>query len=172
MPINNHALIILWSGKDIPDFLVAEIAEILSKNRIAVPELMHIIYKDQAGIADSIIRDCNGESLSVNIKSELEEEQEAIKNAIVYIGERFATDLANKNGGLLTFAVHLTEQVSKARVNTSMNTLVVDENDKALLNAVEIIATKRNDIPMNAARLKNISPKAINVISQVYYQFT
>ena len=171
MSTTNHALIILWNGKDMPDHVVTEIVQYMHSAGVCIPELTKAIYKDQKGIVDSIIRDVDKTCLKVDIQED--EQQEAIKQSVIYIGERFSKYLKGTvRPNVLNFAMAITEAVSKARVNVGANPSAENEYDKALLNAVEIIATARDRIPASVARKYNITTNIVSVISQVYYQFT
>ena len=165
MKVNNHALILLWRGKNLPDYLLEKIGEVLTVNGVTVPELLKATYMDQEGIAQALVRDSG--KIIFDVDSVEDETLTAINNAIVYIGERYKSLLSHKQ--YLGFAVTLSGDVNKANINTSFNVENINENDKALLNAVEILATS-NLNNTEITKKYNISKQVLNIITQVYNQ--
>lgn len=165
MKVNNHALILLWRGKDLPEHLLEKIGEVLTVNGVTVPELLKATYMDQEGIAEALVRD--SEKIIFDIHDAEDNIFNANNNAIIYIGERYKEFLSSKQ--YLGFAVTLSGDVNKANINTSFNVENIREDDKALLNAVEILATT-NLGSAEIAKKYNISKQVLNIITQVYNQ--
>ena len=54
MSTTNHALIILWNGKDMPDHVVTEIVQYMHSAGVSIPELTKAIYKNsEAPLAEA-----------------------------------------------------------------------------------------------------------------------
>jgi hypothetical protein len=168
---NKNALVILWTGNDIPDHLIGKIGDVLVSNNVTIPEMLKIVYKDQEGLSQCLIREANGVS---TIKFDITDDKvaEAIRQAIIYIGKRFEASLTNaKAGNLVPFALELQSALSKARSNASFNILCVDADDKALINAVELIATTSAEVPASFAKKWHFSKSVVDVIKQIHNQF-
>lgn len=152
----SNALIAYWSGNNIPDHLTEKIAELLIINNICKPEDLKIIYKDEKGIAETLLKDIvpftpqAHEFTTVN--------REAVKNAIIYIGENFALSLvhAKKTGNLVPFMCKLIYEYRK-------------KTDNRLMAAVEILSTKDATIPQSLIEKYNFSQNIINIIKEVYH---
>ena len=169
---NKNALVLLWTGNDLPDYLVTKIAEILTTNWITVPELLKVVYKDQEGLAQCLVREANGVS---TVKFDLTDDDlaEAIKQAVIYVGKRFEVSLANAKGNLVPFAIELQSALSQARSNIGFNSLNIlsDTDDKALIKAVELLSTVPAVIPPSLAKKYHITRGVCDVIKQIYNQF-
>lgn len=170
---NKNALVILWTGNDMPDYLVEKIAETMTTSGITVPELMKIIYKDQEGLAQCLVREANGVS---TVKFDVADNDlaKAIEQAVIYIGKRFEVSLASAKGNLIPFAIELQSALSKARSNVGFNFLnmVADTDDKALIKAVELLSTIPAVIPASLAKKYHITKSVCDVIKQIHNQFT
>lgn len=165
MKVNNHALILLWRGKDLPKHLIEKIGEVLTINGVTVPELLKATYMDQEGIAEALVRDSG--KIIFDISDAEDNISNASNNAIIYIGKRYKELLSNKQ--YLAFALTLSGDVNKANIDASFNVENISENDKALLNAVEILATT-NLGNTEIAKKYNVSKQVLNIITQVYNQ--
>lgn len=170
---NKNALVILWTGNDMPDYLVEKIAETMTTSGITVPELMKIIYKDQEGLAQCLVREANGVS---TVKFDVADNDlaKAIEQAVIYIGKRFEVSLASAKGNLIPFAIELQSALSKARSNIGFNILNMssDTDDKALIKAVELLSTIPAVIPASLAKKYHITKGVCDVIKQIHNQFT
>lgn len=167
---NNNAIIILWQGNDIPEYLVDKIQTILLTNGICEGQDLTIVVKDENSIANAILRDtvnkhCNVESDIIRFAKE--PESDAIEHAVVYIGGRFEDSLKRTNtmSGLVTFAMNLTAAVTAAR-----NNLEETEHDNALLNAVSIIKKNCTSINYNStlAKSHHFTKKVVEVICNIH----
>jgi len=169
---NKNALVLLWTGNDLPDYLVTKIAEILTANRITVPELLKVVYKDQEGLAQCLVREANGVS---TVKFDVTDDSlaKAIEQAVTYIGKRFEASLTNAKGNLVQFAIELQSALSQARSNIGFNSLnmLSETDDKALIKAVELLSTVPATIPAPLAKKYHITKSVCDVIKQIYNQF-
>lgn len=156
----NNAIVVLWSGNNLPDYLSQKIGELLINNGICEPENITIIYKDSDGVAKSLIHDtmCNEIVQNVSKNPELE----AITHSVVYIGKRFEP-LIDTNGSLLQFAITLASEAKMAKKNAYRT---ADEN--ALLSAIEIIVNNYALIPKSLAKEYRFTTRVVNVIREVY----
>jgi hypothetical protein len=165
--MNNNALIVLWKGNSIPDYLVGKIAEILTLNNVCTPEMLTIKYKDCDGIANALIRDAES-SANVSTKKDDDTIAEAIKQSVIYIGKRFERSLVIADAPLnntSVFAIELSNAVSKERRNISF-TGVGSNNE--LLTAVEILSTEKGIIPRSLAKKYHFTKNVVEVIKTVY----
>ena len=163
--MKNNALILMWNGNSLPDYLIGKIAEILTTNNVCIPEMLTIKLKDEEAIAKALIRDSSTIQIS---QPKNEDVSEAVKSAVVYIGTRFADSLRMANGAasnMVTFAVELTNAVISAKRNISF--VGVGSNDE-LLTAIEILSTTNAIIPSSLAKKYHFSQNVVNVIKKVY----
>lgn len=167
---NKNALVILWTGNDIPDDLVREIGEIMTRNGVCIPETMKIVYKDQDGLAQCLIREVNGVS-TIKFDVATDELAEALKQAVILIGKRFENLLVNTRN-LTPFALKLSSELSKAKNNVSFNILGASDEDKALVRAVELISTTKAVIPATLAKKYHFTKEVCETIKIVFNQFT
>ena len=159
---NNNAIIILWQGNDLPEYLVEKIQTILLANGICEGQDLTIVVKDENSIANAILRDtvnkhCNVESNIIRFAKE--PESATIEHAVIYIGGRFEASLGNTIG----FTVDITQQVLEAK-SRSFKTA----EDDRLLNAIEIIA--KNDAPISnaLARKYHFNASVVKIITDIY----
>lgn len=166
MPINNYALIILWEGREMPDTLVTEIANVMVSNGVSTPELLTVKQMDSDEIAKALI---NHSVATKPLVKENAPEKDAVKEAVIYIGKRFEATLANANGNYVPFALSLSNALREAKNTLSFNSLSPNHVDeRAIVNAVEILATKKDTIPTTLARKYHFNQKVVNVIAQIY----
>lgn len=162
--MSNNALVLQWKGELLPDYLTQKIAELLIINRICIPEMLTIKYIDEEGIAKILIRDTAQSTVVVKNTSD---DEEAIKNAVIYIGERFKDTLisANKHGDVLLFAIELLDAAIVAKRGISF-TGVGSNNE--LLTAIKILSETTGVIPTALAKKYHFSQKIVDVIKEVY----
>lgn len=158
---SHNALILLWTGRQITDRAMEEIVTVLANHRIAIPELVTAVYKDEQAIANSVIRDSDG-TTHMDVTIQQENADKAFRTAIVYIGERYKNLLMSANGNYASFAFKLT---------TDMNSAFINGNDIELKNACEIIANARVIVSSKFMKENHFSENAVNVIRQVYNHF-
>lgn len=167
-----NALVIFWTGNDMPDYLVGKIAETLTTNGVTVPELLKVVYKDQEGLTKCLIHEANSVS---TIKFDITDDSlaKALEQAIIYIGKRFEVSLANAKGNLVPFAIELQSALSKARSNIGFNILNMSEDtdDRALIKAVELISTTSAVVPASLAKKYHMTKNVFDVIKQIHNQF-
>ena len=163
---NKNAIVIIWEGKEIPDQLTTEICHMFFDNKITYPEMLTCRVYDAKGISDTIIRDITVTEEKTTFSDESDEE--AVKNAIVFIGERFEASLADTKNSWV-FAFELKNAVCNARRSIGFNIMSAEHNaNKALLNAVEVIATKDVKISTNFAKKYHITQVVVDIIKNVY----
>lgn len=154
-----HVLILMWDGKELTEAAINQVATALVQHRITVPELLTSVYKDAEGIADSLIKE-----VSI-VKAEAENDNaEALKAAIVYIGKRFEVALTNTNGDLSTFAAELSNACTVDRVEMRWN----GGGKSELLKAVDIISEADAIIPPSLARKYHFSSRVVAIIKQIH----
>ena len=167
--MKNNALVLLWKGNAIPDYLIKEIAEILASKKVCMPELLTIVSKDDDAIASALIKDicAKGEETTISSTST----QDAINNAVIYIGERFKNSLSGTNGpigNVAIFAIELSNAVATSRRNISF--VGVGTNDE-LLTAIEILSTVNGKIPSNLAKKYHFTQNVVEVIKKIYNSY-
>ena len=106
MQNSKNALVILWTGNPISEYLVQKIVEPFIVNNVTTPELLTFVYKDQDGLANCLVKEANGIS---TIKFDIVDDKlsEALEKSIVYVGKRFEASLINAKGNLAFFAIDL-----------------------------------------------------------------
>jgi hypothetical protein len=149
-----HALVMLWTGNSISDETIKQVATTLVQSKVTIPELLTCVYKDEVGIADSIV------NIPVSGFKE-----EAVKQSVIYIGKRFNNALTNTNGDLSTFAAQLSNACTIDKLNSQWNNC---SDESELLKAVEIISTTDSIIPQTLARQYHFSQRVVSIIKQVY----
>lgn len=167
---NKNALVVMWTGNEVSDDLIKKIAEYLVDSGVTIPELLKIIYKDQDGIAQCMVREANGVQ-TIRFDVTTDELAEALKQAIIFIGKRFEASLTNARGNLVPFALELQQALSKARSAVGFNFLGVSNEDKALIKAVELIATTNAVIPKPLAQKYHITKQVCDIVRQIHNQF-
>lgn len=169
---NKNALVLLWTGNSISDEMVKRIAEYLTTNGICVPELLKAKFYDQDGINNVLVKDLSDEGITPQVIVGTHSNNiapEAVKNAIIYIGERFKDALSNPNE--FVFTLELYDAVRKAKDSIGFNILSAQHAaDMALLNAVEILATTKARIPLSFAKKYHITQNVIDIIICTYKQ--
>ena len=148
--MNKQLMAIIWNGRELPDSLVEKIATIFTANGIANQENISIVYDTNVSI-----KEISGKSLDMD---------ECIKNAIIYIGERFKDTLANNK---LLFAIELSSAVNNANAKMNFNAVSFNEEDEALLNAIQILASA-SMIPKRLSEKYHITKDTISIIKNIY----
>lgn len=164
--MKNNALILLWKGEDLSDYLVQKVAEFLVLNGICTPEMLTIKYKDEDGVANALLRDVSQATVVSTVKTDDVEVEQAVKNAVIYIGERFKDSLRRVE--ILNFTIELYNAVTTARRNISF--VGVGTKDE-LLTAVEILSTANATIPSSLAKKYHFTQDVIKVIKKVYNSY-
>lgn len=166
MPINNYALVIIWEGREMPTPMITEIANVLVSNGVATPELLTMKQLDSDELAKAII---NHSIVKKAVVDNDIPEKDHVKEAVMFIGKRFESTLANANGNYVPFALSLSNALREAKNTLSFNSLSPNHaNERAIVNAVEIIATKKDTISTTLARKYHFNQKVVDVIAQIY----
>ena len=165
MRVNNNALVLLWMGENLPDYLVEKIAEILLNNGICIPEMLTIKYKDEDGLANTLIRDANTNKIQFETVDNSNNIAEAVKQSVIYIGKRFEASLKGTNGNLALFALELNAACISARDIISFSGT---NSGTEILKAVEILATTDAIIPSPLAKKYHFTQNVVEVIKKVY----
>lgn len=162
--MSNNALVLQWKGEILSDYLIQKIAELLTVNRVTIPEMLTIKYVDEESIAKILIRDAAQSTVVVKNTSD---DEEAIKNAVIYIGERFKESLssANKHGDALMFAIELLDAAIVAKRSISFTGV---RSDNELLAAIKILSKTTGVIPSALAKKYHFSQKIVDVIKEVH----
>jgi len=165
----NNALVLLWKGENLPDYLVKKVAEILITNGVCMPEMLTIKYKDENSVADALLRDTLLRDVNVmTVQKDVDEVAEAVKQAVIYIGRRFENSLTGANGpigNIATFAIELSNAVSTAKRNMSF--IGVGSKDE-LLTAIKILSETKAVIPSSLAKKYHFTQNVVDVIKKVY----
>lgn len=166
----NNALVLLWKGDQLPDYLVKKVAEVLLTNSICTPEMLTIKVLDEDAVTNALIRNaCVSDNITVARNNE--DLMEAVKQSVIYIGKRFEASLKGTNGpigNIALFAIELSNAVSTAKRNTSF--IGVGTNDE-LLTAVEILSTTAAVIPASLAKKYHFTQNVVDVIKKVYHSY-
>lgn len=157
--MKNNALVLLWKGEDLPDYLVKKIAEILITNGICIPEMLTIKYTDETTLSNILINTANEKPSDIA-------SAEAIKNSVIYIGERFKQYLGTAN--LSMFTLELADAVSYAK--RKMSFVGIGSEDE-LLTAIKILSTLKGTIPHSLVRKYHFTQEVVDVIKNVYHKY-
>lgn len=166
MRASRHAIIIMYTGEDVSRDVLKNLSDTLIINNIAIPELTTVVYKDEAEIANVLLRSAGEE-----VPAEKTPLTKAIENAVIYIGERFKESLRGANGpigNIAMFAIELSSAVTEARRNTSF-TGVGTRNE--LLTAIEILSTNEGTIPSSLAKKYHFTQNVVEVIKKIYNSY-
>jgi hypothetical protein len=155
--LNENAAVIIWDGNEINDALAAEIANIMVRSGVCSAANLKIHVYDQEGLSDALLK-----TVSIS-EVKTTDPKEAVMKAIEFIGKRFEGVLTNTNGSYTAFTIALSSAVNMAK-----HEMFPDEKDKALLNAIEIIATNTSAIPTQKASKYHFNQKVVDVIKNVY----
>lgn len=157
-----NALVLLWPSRnmDVTAETVEPMAQMLVQQGFCSREEITMKYMDESEIAHATVgHTC---SLGYVAKTAANNDEEAMKNALIYIATRFQKYLGN----VVLFTVNLANAVSTAKQNISFTG--VGSSTDELLTAVEIIATKRALVLPNFAKKHNLSQGIIDAIVTVY----
>jgi hypothetical protein len=168
--MKTNALVVLWKGEQLPDYLVRKIAEILITNGICTPEMLTIKVLDETAITNAAIQSANCTVTGQFTKVD-DNVAEAVKQSIIYIGKRFEDSLKGANGpigNIATFAIELSNAVITAKRNMSF--IGVGTRDE-LLTAIEVLSTTSAVIPSSFAKKYGITQNVIEVIKKVYKSY-
>ena len=158
----NNALVIIWKGNNIPDELAQYVAKVLISNDICEPEKITVKVLDEDAVTAALLQKTQNIN---NIIVEDENRAEAVKQAVIYIGERFKDSLMGTNGligNVAAFAIELSNAVTTARRNTS--------NDE-LLTAIKILSTTKAIVPPSLAKKYHFTQSVVDVIKKVYNSY-
>lgn len=162
--MKTNALILLWNGEELPDYLAGKIAEILFLNKICIPEMLTIKYKDTDGVANALLRDTEAKKIHFDQPSD-ELTKEALRQSVVYIGELFKKELSSTNGkvDVVDFTIKLYNKVAAEKKKSLWH----NDAETPLLTAIEEIATC-NELPITLANKYHITKGIEEVIRRVF----
>lgn len=158
--MKTNAVVLVWHGNPLPDYIVGKLAETLCLNGVCIPENLTMKYFDQDSLPDALINSTVNIVKTAKVEDNIEE---ALKSAIIYIGTEFESIL--RKGDLEDFKMHLAARYILDKDLSPYNT------EKVLTKAVEIIATTRAIIPGGFAARYHFSKKVIQVIKNVYSKY-
>lgn len=164
--MSNNAIVLQWKGEPLSDYLIQKIAELLIVNRVCIPEMLTAKYVDEEGIAKILIRDT---AQSTVVVKNTNDDEEAIRNAVIYIGERFKNTLtsANKHGDALMFTIELLDAAIVAKRSISFTGV---GSDNELLTAIKVLSETTGVIPPALVKKYHFSQKIVDVIKEVYHK--
>lgn len=150
----NNALIILWSGTQIPDELVYALEKKMASCGITTHDDITMLRMDESDIAEALLSSAITKDTAVETTT-----AEAIKSAVVYIGKRFEVSLASTNADLTSFTIELAQAVNAAKATGY---------EPELLNAIEILSTSTGEIPGKLVKQYHFTKQVIAIIKKVY----
>ena len=154
---DTQAIIVIYNGKMIDTDAQKALASLLVDFFGAKASEITMVLKDSKGIAETLLRDQQHE-VKVEDQTQLSE-KEALEQAIIYIGEKFETDLSSKNNDAFgAFAFSLAQELTEGR----------DENVRT---AVEIIATTQEKVSKQLCVKYKINSKVLNLIKICYNRY-
>lgn len=155
--MSNNALVIVWNGDTLSDYMTERIGQFLLANGICKPENLTIKFLDEGAIANALLRDSTKivfDTTGHGVSAETVNVKEALESAIIYISEKFARELNHETGGIVQFTLSLSSAIVAG--------------DLRLRNAVEIISTTTQPIPRSLAKRYNFPQYAVGAIKQIY----
>lgn len=154
---DTQAIIITYNGEMIDPSAQKALASLLIDHFGARASEITMVLKDSKGIAETLLRDSQHQIKIVD-QPQLSAE-EALEQAIIYIGEKFEIDLSNKDDDAFgAFAFSLAQELTEGR----------DENVRT---AVEIIATTQGKISKRLCVKYKINSKVLNLIKVCYNRY-
>jgi hypothetical protein len=126
--MKHNALVIMWSGKEAPNYIIAKIAELLIANKVCIRKLLTIKSLNEDDITKAI-------SMKTIDANPTDETTNAVQNAFEYIGTRFAVSLNNCTPA---FAACIADAVAIAKTKSEMD-YNLQEDELALMNAIRIL---------------------------------
>lgn len=166
----NNALVIIWKGNNIPDELAQYVAKVLISNNICEPEKITVKVLDEDAVTAALLQKTQNIN-NIIVEDENRVAAEAVKQAVIYIGERFKDSLMGTNGligNVAAFAIELSNAVITARRNISF--IGVGSNDE-LLTAIKIISTTKAIVPQSLAKKYHFTQNVVDVIKKVYNSY-
>lgn len=157
--VPTHAIVIIWNGNEPTSDVISAIGQVLVDHNVCIPECMQLTYKDCAGIEDSLLKDV------INVQHAESQDEKAIKNAVIYIGERFKDSLSSTNRELFMFAAEIINDYRNEKRAASFTGV---GSRSELCTAVEIIATTEGIIPTHLARKYHFDNRVIKIIKNAY----
>lgn len=154
--LNKNALIIMWVGNEPSDAIVEAIKDILVTTNTTVPEMLTIVYKDEDGMASSLIQDVQKEIKEIDVKV-----IDHIKWAVEQIGTMFADELKEADVNIIPFTSKFQKVI--------LEYLWMNHTQyEGIFNAAKIIATSRGVIPKALAKKYHFSENICKCIKQIY----
>ena len=166
-----NALVLLWTGEDLRNDTTfqkvgTEIVNVLMQNKITIPEMVKVIYKDQDAISKAVLKESKCE-----IQDETQEGTTLVKQSIIYISNRFKlNEIVDITDFCIRFQTAL--MLAKATMDTeSMGRLVGAkelEHAKALFEATKCIFENYDELPTKLCRKYGMTDEILNIIVRVY----
>lgn len=140
------AIVFVWSGRNVDDSTVKNMANVLIDSGACIPELLKARVYDENGIADALIPSY-AKTKCTTSNAEMAKADEAIKNAIVYMETKFPS----MDRSYVEFTVDLASALQ-------------DNASRELYAAIHIIATANP----NSKRLSKLKKVHLDVIRGMY----
>lgn len=158
-----RAIVILYNGEELPEYLINRMIEPIVHNGIADVEDITMKVFDSESLANLGL--CDTISKEIKKDNETHSDYYAFEQAIIYVGNRFERAL-NKDD-LSSFAIELSMQLGLC-ASVFEDKMLIDANNP-LVNAVKIIATttvtrKLNDF----ANKHKVTKAARNIIKTIW----
>lgn len=161
--MNKQGIVILYSGQEPNLEIIESLAGFISYNLGVKQESIIIQHYDSDSIAKAIVRNTISHTKSgkTQVVDHPKTEKELLNNALFFIKERFANELSNtKDPNLIDFSFKLKQALHNAKARIAFNPSVADAEDKALINAIDIIC----DMKKETLRTSILPKKAIQII--------
>lgn len=161
--MNSNAIVILYNGKQPSVEVIEKICGIIVGCGVAMPEFLEIKHFDSNSIANAIIaKVADKERIQV-----VNEQPSDIENALIFVSEKFNTSsLYGTRKNSFVDMLHFMDNVRNA-VIIAQTSPYEDEN-AALLNAIEIISKNKDTISRALREKYKISSQVIQVINEIY----
>lgn len=154
--LNKNALIIMWVGNEPSDAIVEAIKDILVTTNTTVPEMLTIVYKDEDGMASSLINDVQKEIKEIDVKV-----IDHIKWAVEQIGTMFADELKEADVNIIPFT-------SKFQKVILEYLWMHNQQYENIFHAAKILATSKGIIPKTLVKKYHFSENVYKCIKQIY----
>lgn len=128
--MKQHAIVILYGGKELPEHTATEIVAAMCNDGVTTPELVTVKYYDGDSISDAVLK--SEEWHEVNGSDN------AIKNALKII---FREISVSKN---IAFQIRIAAFLGRMRVYVGSGA-EIEEKDRELLTAIRIVAMYNDD---------------------------
>lgn len=129
--MKQHAVVILYAGKELPEHTATEIVAAMCNDGVTTPELVTVKYYDGDSISDAVLRNENKTSGLKNLDT-------TVKDALNIVFRQIPVQ------GKAAFQIRIAAFIGNAKAY-ALYGRELDEKDQELLAAIRTIATYNDE---------------------------